>query len=275
MSVMSERRQEIREQATESDIYLAQYLQSLGMNWLVRFWDGSLYAVKNINGWRKGYYKLMGNSGQDFLFIPQTYVHNFEFVQDYPVRLYHIIHCGKKESMIKTIKIKYFTKDVKSKRLLKVTVGDWIDLRARETMELKQGCFYLIPLNVAMELPEGYEAHIVPRSSTFKKWGLIQTNSIGIVDNSYCGNNDEWKMPVYTAKDTIIHAGDRVCQFRIVPIQPEIQFEEVDHLDNPDRGGFGSTDKEKGNEIKAGEYVQNYSPTPSGHIDRSLPRSYA
>ena len=119
--------------------------------------------------------------------------------------------------------------------------SDWIDMRASEEVTLKAGEFALIPLGVAMELPKGYEAHLVPRSSTFKNWGIIQTNSVGIVDGSYCGDNDMWRMPVYATRDTVIHVNDRIAQFRIVENQPEIVFEKVEHLTGKDRGGFGST----------------------------------
>ena len=119
--------------------------------------------------------------------------------------------------------------------------SDWIDLRAAETVELKAGEFKLIPLGVAMKLPAGYEAHVVPRSSTFKTWGLLQTNSMGVIDESYCGDNDEWKLPVYATRDTVVEFGDRVCQFRIMAHQPAIRFEERTHLEGADRGGFGST----------------------------------
>lgn len=137
------------------------------------------------------------------------------------------------------IRIKYFTDQID--KLAKITRGDWIDLRSTETIELKAGDFKLIPLGVAMQLPEGYEAHIAPRSSTFKNWGILQTNSIGIIDNSYCGDNDQWLMPVYATRDTIINQNDRICQFRIVANQPSIEFTEVDSLDGQGRGGFGST----------------------------------
>ena len=92
-----------------------------------------------------------------------------------------------------------------------------------------------------MKLPEGYEAHIVPRSSTFKNYGLLQTNSVGIIDGSYCSHDDVWKMPVFATRDTVVHVNDRICQFRIVKNQPKISFEEVDWLEGPTRGGFGST----------------------------------
>ena len=137
------------------------------------------------------------------------------------------------------IRIKYFTNQID--KLAKITRGDWIDLRSAETIELKAGDFKLIPLGVAMQLPEGYEAHIAPRSSTFKNWGILQTNSIGIIDNSYCGDNDQWLMPVYATRDTIINQNDRICQFRIVANQPSIEFTEVDSLGSQDRGGVGST----------------------------------
>ena len=111
-------------------------------------------------------------------------------------------------------------------------------------MELKAGQYAMIPLGVAMKLPEGYEAHIVPRSSTYKNYGLIQTNHMGVVDESYCGDNDQWHMPVYALRDTVIHVNDRICQFRIMEHQPKIVFEEVENLNAPDRGGFGSTGKQ-------------------------------
>ncbi len=138
------------------------------------------------------------------------------------------------------IKIKYFSDQIEK---LKYIDGksDWIDLRAAEDVTLKKGEFKLIPLGVAMELPKGYEAHVVPRSSTFKNFGIIQTNHQGVIDCSYCGDNDQWFMPVYAVRDTEIHVNDRICQFRIMEHQPEIVFDEVMHLDNVDRGGHGST----------------------------------
>ena len=119
--------------------------------------------------------------------------------------------------------------------------SDWIDLRAAEEVELKAGEFKLIHLGVAMQLPEGYEAHIVPRSSTFKKWGIIQTNHCGIVDNTYCGPNDWWRMPVFALRDTKIEVNDRICQFRIQKNQPTLVFNEVEEMEADNRGGFGST----------------------------------
>lgn len=119
--------------------------------------------------------------------------------------------------------------------------SDWIDLRAAEDVEMKTGEFRLIPLGVAMELPRGYEAHVVPRSSTFKNFGIIQTNHMGVIDESYCGDQDQWFFAAYALRDTQIHAGDRICQFRIMEHQPRIQFEEVESLGNQDRGGHGST----------------------------------
>lgn len=138
------------------------------------------------------------------------------------------------------IRIKYFT-DID--RIEKITKGDWIDLRAAEDVELKQGEFKLIPLGVAIELPKGYEAHVVPRSSTYKNFGIIQTNSMGIIDETYCGDNDQWMMPVIAMRDTMIMKNNRICQFRIMGHQPEINFIEVEKLGNEDRNGFGSTGK--------------------------------
>ena len=160
----------------------------------------------------------------------------------------------------KTIRIKYFEG---AKKLEKISKGDWIDLYANKDMFIPEGTRAMIPLGVAMELPEGYEAHLAPRSSTFKTWGIIQTNSVGVVDHSYMGDNDQWHLPVYclVGKDrkydecgimedcgiymnncgTFIHKGDKIAQFRIMEIQPEIEFEEVEVLGNEDRNGFGST----------------------------------
>ena len=119
--------------------------------------------------------------------------------------------------------------------------SDWIDLRAAEDVEMKAGEFRLIPLGVAMKLPRGYEAHVVPRSSTFKNFGIIQTNHCGIIDESYCGDGDQWYMPAYALRDTVIEAGSRICQFRIMRHQPALHFEAVDSLGGTDRGGIGST----------------------------------
>lgn len=150
------------------------------------------------------------------------------------------------------IKIKYFNKD--TKRIEKISKGSWIDLASDEEVVLKKEEFRLIKLGIGMILPACYEAILAPRSSTFKKWGIIQTNSIGVIDGfaldndgniiegtGYCGDNDEWMMPVYATKDTVIHRGDRICQFRLQKKQEEIEFEEVNHLLSKDRGGFGST----------------------------------
>ena len=166
---------------------------------------------------------------------------------------------------MKKIAIKYFEG---AKKLEKISKGDWIDLYANKDMFIPEGTRAMIPLGVAMELPEGYEAHLAPRSSTFKTWGIIQTNSVGVVDHSFMGDNDQWHMPVYCLegktfadkvngeynqmesyikvigdriRGTWIHKGDKIAQFRIMEIQPEIKFVEVEHLDNADRNGFGST----------------------------------
>ncbi len=141
------------------------------------------------------------------------------------------------------IQIKYFTDKIDKLTYIDGK-SDWIDLRAAKEMEIKAGEYALIPLGVAMKLPEGYEAHIVPRSSTYKNYGLIQTNHMGVVDESYCGDNDQWHMPVYALRDTVIHVNDRICQFRIMEHQPKIVFDEVEVLNGPDRGGFGTTGKQ-------------------------------
>lgn len=142
--------------------------------------------------------------------------------------------------MTEKIRIKYFTDKIDKLTYIEGK-SDWIDLRCSEETVMKKGEFRLIPLGVAMELPEGYEAHLVPRSSTFKNFGIIQTNSCGIVDGSYCGDEDMWRMPALAVRDTVIHVNERIAQFRIYKNQPEILFEETEHLGNESRGGFGST----------------------------------
>lgn len=139
-----------------------------------------------------------------------------------------------------TIRIKYFTDKIDKLSYIDGK-SDWIDLRAAEDVKLKKDEFYLIPLGVAMELPKGYEAHIVPRSSTFKNFGIIQTNHMGVIDESYCGSNDQWYFPAYAVRNTEIKINDRICQFRIMEHQPMICFEEVLYLSEKDRGGLGST----------------------------------
>ena len=138
------------------------------------------------------------------------------------------------------VNVKYFTDKI-DKLCYIDGKSDWIDLRAAEEIKMKAGEWKLIPLGVAIELPEGYEAHVVPRSSTFKNFGVIQTNSMGVIDTTYCGDNDQWFWPALAMRDTEIHVNDRICQFRIMSNQPQLEFVEVDHLDGEDRGGFGST----------------------------------
>lgn len=139
-----------------------------------------------------------------------------------------------------TIKIKYH-----SDKIEKLTYidgkSDWIDLRSAEDVVLTKGEFKLIKLGVSMQLPQGYEAVIVPRSSTYKNFGIIQANHMGVIDETYCGDGDQWMMPVIAVRDTQIQINDRICQFRIQKHQPAISFEEVESLGNKDRGGIGST----------------------------------
>ena len=142
--------------------------------------------------------------------------------------------------MKQTIEIKYFSKEIEPLSYIGGK-SDWIDLRCAEETVLKQGEMKLIPLGVGMKLPKGYEAHVVPRSSTFKNVGILQANSYGIVDESYSGDDDQWFFPAYAVRDTVIHVNDRICQFRIFEHQPTLVFQEVDRLDKKNRGGFGST----------------------------------
>ena len=119
--------------------------------------------------------------------------------------------------------------------------SDWIDLRAAKDVEFCSGEFKLIPLGIAVKLPEGYEAHVAPRSSTFKNFGLLQVNGVGVVDSSYCGDHDEWFVPMLATRDVTVHKGDRICQFRVMENQPPLQFKTVERLEGEDRGGFGSS----------------------------------
>ena len=145
--------------------------------------------------------------------------------------------------MSETIRIKYFTDQIEKLRYIDGK-SDWIDLRSSEDVTLKAGEYRLIRLGVGMKLPDGYEAHVVPRSSTFKNFGILVSNSFGIIDNSFSGEEDEWRLPVYAARDTVMHKNDRICQFRIVEKQPDFELETVEHLRDVSRGGFGSTGKD-------------------------------
>ena len=140
------------------------------------------------------------------------------------------------------VKVKYLSDKIEKLRYIDGK-SDWVDLRAAEHIEMKAGEYRLIPLGVAMQLPTGYEAHIVPRSSTFKNFGIIQTNHCGIIDESYCGDGDQWHFPAYALRDTVIEVNDRICQFRLFEHQPALIFAEVETLGNVDRGGIGSTGK--------------------------------
>lgn len=140
--------------------------------------------------------------------------------------------------MEKTLDIRYL-RDIT--HLTQTSKGDWVDLRAGEDVDLKKGEVAIIPLGFAMKLPEGYEALVAPRSSTIKKYGIMVGNSIGIIDESYSGNTDEWGLVAYAIRDTHIDMNDRICQFRIIEHQPTLKFNEVDKLNGPNRGGFGST----------------------------------
>ena len=138
------------------------------------------------------------------------------------------------------LKVKYLVEGLPELRYVDGK-SDWIDLSVSETVHLRAGEFRLIPLGVCIALPEGYEAHIVPRSSTFRNYGILQTNSMGVVDYTFRGEGDEWKLPCYATREVTIEKGARICQFRIMRHQPPLRFVTVDHMTDPDRGGFGST----------------------------------
>lgn len=124
-----------------------------------------------------------------------------------------------------------------------VRKGSWIDVKSAVNITYPAGISFLIPLGFSCKLPDGYEAHLLPRSSTFKRYGIIMTNSLGVIDSSYSGQNDIWGFPAYSLREGKISVGDRIAQFRIVKEMPEISVESVDHLDGENRGGFGSTGK--------------------------------
>lgn len=140
------------------------------------------------------------------------------------------------------LKIKYHVKELEKLRYIDGK-SDWIDLRVAENVSMKQGEYRLISMGISVEIPKGYEMLIVPRSSAYKNFGILQTNAMGVVDESFCGDNDIIHMPILAMRDTEIHINDRIGQFRLLPHQPEVHFIEVDHLDNEDRGGFGTTGK--------------------------------
>ena len=147
----------------------------------------------------------------------------------------------RRENDMEKIQIKYFDNEID--KVEKISKGDLIDLRSAETVHLKKGEFHLIPLGIGMKLPSGYKANVYPRSSTYKNFGIILANSVGQIDASFCGDNDQWMFPAIALRDTTINKNDRICQFEIQRIQPEIEFEEVEHLDEVSRGGIGSTGK--------------------------------
>ena len=140
------------------------------------------------------------------------------------------------------LKIKYHVKELEKLRYIDGK-SDWIDLRVAENVSMKQGEYRLISMGISVEIPKGYEMLIVPRSSAYKNFGILQTKAMGVVDESFCGDNDIIHMPILAMRDTEIHINDRIGQFRLMPHQPEVHFIEVDHLDNEDRGGFGTTGK--------------------------------
>ena len=135
------------------------------------------------------------------------------------------------------IKIKLIDKECAPERH-----GDWIDLKAAKTVRYNKGDFVMIPLGVAMKLPKGHEGHLLPRSSTFRKYGVLLVNGTGIIDNAYCGNEDQWCFPALAMRDGVINKGERIAQFRVFKTMDSfLTFNVVEHLESPNRGGFGST----------------------------------
>ena len=186
------------------------------------------FIYNHPNNCKKDYFRFLDS---DFEKIKEIFMKNIKEQNFYEEKLNSGINYN-------TIKIKYFT-DIN--KIEAKENSDWVDLRSAIDVDLKAGEFKLIPLGVGMILPYNHEAHIVPRSSTFKNFGIIQTNHQAVIDESYCGDNDQWFYPAYALRDTHISKNDRICQFRIVKKQTKLIFEEVDQLKDKDRGGLGST----------------------------------
>ena len=198
-------------------------------------------CVKCFNPYEKNYFLETGKVNE----IDRKYRKFFVIYKDGNIFSYDAEQAGLFDHVKMTVplKVKYFSEDIEKLRYIDGK-SDWIDLRASEDIELKKGEFKLIPLGIAIELPTGYEAHMIPRSSTYKNFHILQTNSMGLIDESYCGDNDQWYFPALAMEDTVIHKNDRICQFRIMKHQPELQIIEVEHLAGADRGGIGSTGKQ-------------------------------
>ena len=198
-------------------------------------------CVKCFNPYEKNYFLETGKVNE----VDRKYRKFFVIYKDGNIFSYDAEQAGLFDhvKMVVPLKVKYFSEDIEKLRYIDGK-SDWIDLRASEDFELKKGEFKLIPLGIAVELPTGYEAHMIPRSSTYKNFHILQTNSMGLIDESYCGDNDQWYFPALAMEDTVIHKNDRICQFRIMKHQPELQIIEVEHLTGADRGGIGSTGKQ-------------------------------
>lgn len=251
----------MRDATPEEREYISKRIKEISYPTGVCFWDNWQLNQNNETGINEiDTYISELNSQDNFIAeinslpMPETYPHEddrFYIPEEYrkmtkeelKIEQEELLKEIKRRKQMKEIKIKYHNKDIEKLTYIDGK-SDWIDLRAAEDVVMKAGEFKLISLGVSMKLPEGYEAHIVPRSSTFKNFGIIQTNHQAVIDNTYCGDNDIWKYPAYALRDTEIHVNDRICQFRIVENQPQIRFEEVWYLEGKDRGGIGSTGKQ-------------------------------
>lgn len=244
--------------ATKEELISAGFIERFGVfnlkqplygrgaiNLIINIEQGSFMNISVVDPVGNTYAPFLNPDLQHNNLVCDKVIHQYNKIMDGLVKKKIIKKVKRKQKMAesKMIKIKYFTDNIDKLSYIGGK-SDWIDLRAAETVELKKGEYKLIPLGVAMQLPEGYEAHVVPRSSTFKNFGIIQANHMGIIDSSYCGNNDQWHFPAYAIRDTVIHANDRICQFRIIENQPKVEFKEVVKLESPERGGFGSTGKQ-------------------------------
>ena len=244
--------------ATKDDLIAAGFTERFGVfnlkkpvygrgaiNLIINIDQGSFMNIAVVDPVGNTYAPFLNPDLQHNNLVCDKVIHQYNKIMDGLAKKKIVKRIREEQKMTdsKTIKIKYFTDKIEKLDYIGGK-SDWIDLRAAKDITLKKGESKLIPLGVAMKLPDGYEAHIVPRSSTFKNFGIIQTNHMGVIYGTYCGDNDEWKLPTYATRDTVIHTNDRICQFRIAENQPKIEFELVDKLDGANRGGFGSTGKQ-------------------------------
>lgn len=202
--------------------------------------DGLVEKIKSF-GLEAVMYHHPTNKSKNYIRIPaKSFKKVKEMIEERIDENLDVLEC-KVGGDVLEIKVKYHDPELGKLEFVGGEKSDWIDLRSAERVDLEPNQFRIISLGVSMKLPEGYEAHVLPRSSTFKKWGILMVNSMGVIDESYCGENDVWGFPALAMRQTTIFKGDRICQFRIVKKMPEVKFTEVERMTDADRGGFGSS----------------------------------